>query len=148
MSWFALLATSLLAASPDPIPLGFETLASFRYEIPDGAAVPAKPQEIPKAIRDFDGQHAAVTGFMIPVDLAEGRTRRFVLARSQASCCYGVVPMLNEYVLVTMTNEGARPIMDVPVTVVGKLKVGETYEDGLLVGLYQMDGQDVVEAKP
>lgn len=138
---------TVASAGRDVLVLGFDVLASFPYEMPElpapGAAKNevAGKQPIPAAVRAFSGRLAAVTGFMLPLALKDGRAKQFVLVRNQASCCYGVTPNLNEYVLVTMTGEGIRPEMDVPVTVVGRLKVGETYEDGLLVGIYQLDGE-------
>lgn len=127
-----------------PVTLGFETLASFPYALPElaasGAETTAPKPEIPKAIRNFDGRTVAVTGYMMPLQLEEGLARQFVLVRNLASCCYGVAPNLNEYVLVTM-GKGVRPVMDVPITVIGTLKVGETYEDGFLVGIYQLAGE-------
>lgn len=131
------------APSVEPVALGFEVLASFPYALPDitGAAAEstAPKPEIPAAIRDFHGRVVAVTGYMMPLQLEEGLARQFVLVRNLASCCYGVAPNLNEYVLVTM-GKGVRPVMDAPITVFGTLKIGETYEDGFLVGIYQLDG--------
>jgi len=34
-----------------------------------------------------------------------------------------------------------RPVPDVPLTLYGRLRVGETFENGCLVGLYQLDGE-------
>lgn len=138
---------TMVSAGRDVLVLGFDVLASFPYEMPElpapGAAkneaAPKRP--IPAAVQAFSGRLAAVTGFMLPLALKDGRAKQFVLVRNQASCCYGVTPNLNEYVLVTMTGDGVRPEMDVPITVVGRIKVGETYEDGLLVGIYQLDGE-------
>jgi hypothetical protein len=131
------------AVPAEPVPLGFETLASFPYALPDISApaeAAAPKPEIPAAVRAFDGRLVALSGYMMPLQLEEGRARQFVLVRNLASCCYGVTPNLNEYVLVTM-RQGVRPVMDVPITVAGTLKVGETYEDGYLVGIYQLDGE-------
>jgi hypothetical protein len=137
------LAAGKTVSSPEPAALGFEVLASFPYALPDitgsSADSTAPKPEIPAAIRDFHGRMVAVTGYMMPLQLEEGLARQFVLVRNLASCCYGMMPNLNEYVLVTM-GKGVRPVMDVPITVIGTLKVGETYEDGFLVGIYQLDG--------
>jgi hypothetical protein len=139
-------AKAVVSDGRDVLVLGFDVLASFPYEMPplpvpgSGSEPVAKPERIPVAVRAFSGRRAAVTGFMLPLELKEGRAKQFVLVRNQASCCYGLAPNLNEYVLVTMAGAGVRPEMDVPVTVVGTLKVGETYENGLLVGIYQLDG--------
>jgi len=140
--------------------LGFEVLGGFSYELPTLPATPAdaastsnaaaavpKKNQIPTDIKALDGRRVTVTGYMIPIGLEDGRTRQFVLVRNLMSCCYGVPPNLNEFVLVTMTNEGVRPVMDVPVSLVGKLKVGETYEDNFLVGIYQLDGEKLLPSK-
>lgn len=142
---------TFVSAGREALVLGFDLLASFPYEVPGpadasgAAASPAPKSPIPANVQAFNGRWAAVTGFMLPLELKEGRAKQFVLVRNQASCCYGLAPNLNEYVLVTMTGAGVRPEMDVPVTVVGTLKVGETYEGGLLVGIYQLDGEQLTE---
>ena len=137
--------------------LGFEVLAAFPYELPDApteaptpakSAIPApRKSQIPPNVQAFDGRRVTVTGYMIPLALDDGRAKQFVLVRNLMSCCYGVPPNLNEFVLVTMTTEGVRPVMDAPVTLVGKLKVGETYEDNYLVGIYQLDGEKLLPVK-
>lgn len=136
--------------------LTFEQLASFEYPLPEPPAAdapkdaaPTKPAKdlIPAPVHALSGKRATVTGFMIPIGIDGGRAKQFVIVRSQMSCCYGVAPALNEFVLVTMSNDGIRPVMDAPVTVVGTLKVGETYEDGYLVGIYQMDGEKLLPPK-
>jgi hypothetical protein len=40
---------------------------------------------------------------------------------------------------------GVKPLMDEPVTLMGTLKVGETRENGYLVGIYAMDGDKMAE---
>jgi hypothetical protein len=39
-----------------------------------------------------------------------------------------------------MNEKGVKPVMDQPVTMFGKLKVGEMRENGYLVGIYEMAG--------
>jgi hypothetical protein len=139
-----------LFAADAPLVLGFDVLASFPYQLPEASAAGAKEtvraNQIPASVQAFSGKRAIVSGYMMPLQLEEGKARQFVLVRNQASCCYGVAPNLNEYVLVTMAA-GVRPVMDVPIAVVGTLKVGETFEDGLLVGIYQLEGEKVEEPK-
>lgn len=55
-------------------------------------------------------------------------------------CCYGAVPRINDWVSVKMKKGGVKSIMDQPVTIYGKLHVGEMLENGYLVGIYEMDG--------
>jgi len=142
-------AATLVSEGRTVLVLGFDVLASFPYALPDisaaGTESPAAPaQKIPDEIRAFSGRLVAVSGYMMPLQLENGRARQFVLVRNLASCCYGVAPNLNEYLLVTMKGEGVRPMMDVPITVAGTLKVGETFEEGLLVGIYQLDGEKLM----
>ena len=101
----------------------------------------------PAAIKAFSGKRVSISGYMLPLQLEDGKARQFVLVRNQASCCFGVAPSLNEYVLVTMTKGGVRPVMDTPISAVGTIKVGETYEEGLLVGIYQLDGEMLDERR-
>ena len=78
---------------------------------------------------------------------AEGRARfgdRNAHHEDQSMCCYGTVPKINEWVSVRMAEEGVKPVMDEPVTIHGTLKVGEfILENGYLVGIYEMDGQQM-----
>jgi hypothetical protein len=50
-------------------------------------------------------------------------------------------PKINEWVSVKMTEKGVKPIMDQPVTLMGKLHIGEMRENGYLIGIYRMDGE-------
>jgi hypothetical protein len=134
-----------MVAGREALVLGFEVLASFPSDLPE-AATPAV--QIPADIQRLSGRRAVITGFMVPLQLEEGRARRFVLVRNQSSCCYGVAPALNEYVLVTMAGAGPRPVMDTPVRVTGVIQVGATYEEGMLVGVYQFAGESVDAATP
>jgi hypothetical protein len=63
--------------------------------------------------------------------------------RDQSTCCYGVVPKMNQWVGVHMPM-GVRTIMDRVVTVYGTLKVGEVRENAYLVAIYEMDGERLV----
>lgn len=128
--------------------LGFDQLAAFPYVVeaaPPGATKPVSPRDqIPAWLHACNGQRVTITGFLIPITIDNFRTRQFVIVRSPATCCYGIAPNINEFVLVTMKNEGVTPTMDVPVTIVGTLKVGEAYENGYLVGIYQVDGEKLI----
>jgi hypothetical protein len=139
--------TTTIVAGREALVLGFDVLASFPYDLPE-TGTSSVPARIPEAIHRLNGRRSVITGFMVPLQLEEGRARRFVLVRNQSSCCYGVAPALNEYVLVTMDGVGTRPVMDTPVRVTGKLRVGETYEEGMLVGLYQFQGESVDTTTP
>jgi hypothetical protein len=112
------------------------TLAHFPYETPDIEEL-GKPHtksvskkekfSIPDFVRRLDGTPVAVVGFMIPLALndAGDKTTSFILARSQATCCYGITPRMNEWMYVEMEKgKSAEATMDIPITVFGTLSVG------------------------
>lgn len=133
--------------------VGFDRLASFNFTPPDysptGAAPApaAKPDQIPAAIKALDEQKVAVAGFMLPVKMEEGLVKEFLLVRDPMACCYGMMPKVNEWVVVRMTGKGVQPLMDVPLTFYGKLRVGEMFENGYLTGIYLLEGEKMGQAK-
>ena len=133
--------------------VGFDRLASFTFTPPD--ADPAKPNDpppsganqIPEKVKALDLQKVAVTGFMLPVKMEGSLVKEFLLVKDPMMCCYGVMPKLNEWIVVKMTGGGVKPLMDIPITFEGKLHVGEMYENGYLTGLYLLDGDRQADTK-
>jgi len=128
----------------------FDQLAGFTYEMPDlplpaGAGAETLAGRIPHETRALDGQQVAVKGFMLPMKLEHGRATELLLMRDQSMCCFGVVPMINEWLNVKMAK-GVKPIMDQPVTIAGTLRVGEVVENGYLVYIYALDGETLTTA--
>jgi hypothetical protein len=135
-------------AADEPLMVSFDQLASFQYRMPErpmeGAAdLAAGDEQIPPSIRSLDGRLVGVKGFMLPTRLEGGMTTEFLLMRDQSMCCFGVIPQINEWVEVIMEGRGVRPLMDQPVTVFGRMRVGAAYEGGVLVGIYRMEGEDL-----
>lgn len=135
--------------------VGFEKLAGYEYTIVDSASG-ATPEEIEEAkkrdqipawIRIYQDQRVALTGYMMPLQLVNGLAKKFIMMRDITTCCYGNVPNMNEYVVVSMPGEGVKIISDVPVVFVGILRIAETYENGYIVSLYQMDGEKLLGPK-
>jgi len=132
--------------------VGFDQLASFQFD-PPGYDASGNPQpktgedQIPERIRKLNDQAVAVTGFMLPVRMEEGLVKEFLLVKDPMMCCYGMMPRINEWVVVKMTGKGVKPLMDVPITFGGKLKVGEQFENGYLTGIYVLEGDKQLEAK-
>lgn len=150
----ALLALALIAAAPpvrageETITVGFEKLASFEFVAPpDEAGAPEAEKQIPEPVRALDAKKVAVTGFMLPVKMHEGLVTEFLLVKDPMMCCYGVMPKVNEWVVVKMNGKGVPPLMDVPITFEGTLKVGQLYEGGYLTGLYLLQGDRRIENK-
>lgn len=132
----------------EAVMVSFEQLASFEYTMPepqvDGPLdEPVEGGHIPEPIQALNGRLVGLQGFMLPTRLEGGLTTEFLLMRDQSMCCFGVIPQINEWVAVIMQGRGVRPLMDQAVTVFGRLHVGESYENGVLVGIYRMDGEDL-----
>jgi hypothetical protein len=127
--------------------VGFDVLATFKYEVPEDAPAsktnaPATDPDtqIPANVKAFSGKKVAVKGFMLPLKVEGGLVTELLLMRDQSMCCFGTVPKINEWIAVKMTTSGIKPVMDQAVTLYGTLKVGAMRENGYLVGIYQMDG--------
>jgi len=135
-------------AAPAVLTVGFDKLASFEFTAPESeAAAPAAEKQIPDRVREFNDKKVAVTGFMLPVKMDGGLVTEFLLVKDPMMCCYGVMPRVNEWVVVKMVGKGVPPLMDVPITFEGQLQVGQIYEGGYLTGLYLLKGEKRVEQK-
>jgi hypothetical protein len=130
--------------------VGFDQLASYAFEVTDdlleakgdpGELTEKTNRQIPETIRKLDQQSVAVKGYMLPLKVEQGAVTEFLLMRDQSMCCFGTVPKINEWVSVKTIGKGVKPVMDEPVTIFGRLHVGEMRENGYLVGIYRMDGE-------
>ena len=97
--------------------------------------------EIPQRIKTLDNQKVAVRGFMLPLKQENGLATDFILLRNRMMCCYGMMPKVNEWIHVRMGGNGVRCIMDIPVTISGKLHVEEYRENRTMLGIYRLDGE-------
>jgi hypothetical protein len=130
----------------------FDTLGGYYYEIPNLEAPPKadpkvvqKPKEqIPAPIKNLTGRKIAVQGFMVPIKIEKGATKSFLLVKDQSLCCYGRMPRMNEWISVKMSEgKAAKFIGDQPVTVFGKIDVGEEIDKGEVLSIYRMEADDV-----
>jgi hypothetical protein len=148
-----------LKALPEPpLPpgyerIGFDALAGFPFEpTPEmadaskdlAAASAATLAKIPRSIQALDKHSVAIRGFLLPLKMNNGLAVEFLLMRSQNMCCFGTVPKVNEWIMVSIPGEGTKPTMDQPITVLGKIHVGDIRENGYLVGMYRMDAAKVI----
>ena len=101
--------------------------------------------EIPDEVKQIDGKKVAITGFMLPIDVDKGKVKRFLLLKSTMSCCFGIAPRINEVIYVESSKkQKIRAVMDMPITVFGKLSVGQEFrKDLMLVGVYQLELDEV-----
>ena len=135
--------------------LGFDKLASYKFVPPafdpgaDPKAVPPTGNEqIPAQVMGWSGKKAIVTGFMLPVKMDGGLVTEFLLVKDPMLCCYGVMPNMNEWVVVRMVKGGVKPLMDVPLSFEGELKVGAMYENGYMTGVYLLNGEKMLTPAP
>ena len=153
------LASPAMADAPEPqveagyLVLGFDQLASYTFTPPpfNPDADPKTPpqggeEQIPAKVKAWNGKKAIVTGFMLPVKMDSGLVTEFLLVKDAAMCCYGTVPNMNEWVVVKMAK-GVRPLMDVPISFHGQLKVGAMFENGYMTGIYELAGEKMGEVK-
>ena len=151
-----------LAALPEPdLPtgyqsVGFDTLSAFPFvvtaDMADGsnnlaAASAATRAKIPSAVLALDSRRVAIRGFLLPLKMNEGLAFEFLLMRNQNMCCFGSVPKINEWISVETRDAGVKPLMDQPITVLGKLRVGDLRENGYLVGIYNLEAERVYEPR-
>jgi hypothetical protein len=161
--WFVLFAAHVSRSAVEPlssfqvvdgfVKADFDQLAGFKVVPPPfdanakpGAEGPSLGKQIPDAIRALDGRKAIITGFMLPIKMDGGKVTELLLMRSQMMCCYGVVPQINEWILVRMPK-GTLQLMDVPVSFNGVLHVKELYENGFLTAIYALDGEKMLPVK-
>lgn len=129
--------------------LGFDKLSSFVYTLvdagtgatPEQIAEHMKKDQVPAWLREYDNQRVRFTGYMMPLEMQKGRAKKFVMMRDVNTCCYGAVPSMNDYVVVTMAGEGVEAVQDVPVDLVGVFHIDHRYEEGYVVSLFTMDGE-------
>lgn len=164
------LAAVLPAASPTPVDptaskvvidgtemlaLGFDKLSSFPYKItdvgtgasPEEIAAAMKKDQVPNWLHAYDNLKVALTGYMMPLQIENGRSKKFVMMRDINTCCYGAVPNMNDYVVVTMKGDGIEVVQDIPVQLIGTFHVDQKYEGGYVVSLFVMDGEKFLGPK-
>lgn len=131
----------------------FSALAGFPFDLTEvvasGAGDPAAAKaatlaQIPGEIQKLDGTRVFIRGFLVPLKMDDGKTVEFLLMRDQTLCCFGAIPRPHQWITVKVAK-GPKPVMDLPVTVYGKLSVGDHREGGFLTGIYAMEADRVVE---
>jgi hypothetical protein len=138
-----LLAAVVLGAAEPAKPddyenVGFDRLAAFEYTPPETETV--VKDQIPAKIKALHERKVAVTGFMLPTKMDKGLVKEFLLVKDAMMCCYGAMPKVNEWIVVKMNGAGVKPLMDLPITFEGRLRVGEMFENGYLTGVYLLEG--------
>lgn len=127
--------------------LTFETLTSFDIREPDWEKLedPAYiatlnlDEDIPSQIKALNGEKIEIEGFMLPLEGEDDNLQSFVLLENQLACCFGAIPLLNEWVYVTVPEKKkVSSYQDELVMIYGTLRVGAEFEDGMLNGIYHL----------
>ncbi len=132
--------------------IAYSQLAGFKFHPPPQPIAPEKPppdvlKQVPPSIRKLDGRKVVLTGYMLPLRLENGLATEFFFLSSPSACCYGIIPEMNEWMLVRMRGEGLPPIQDVPMFLAGRLHVRARWDDGYLVGIYDLEGEGLLKPR-
>lgn len=133
-------------AAGGPQPIDFEKLAGYTYKTPWGKVTKDMlKKQIPDDILAYSGKNIRVTGYMLPMDIADnGDVRAFFLMKDMASCCFGGTPRMNEWILVNVKKGvTVRYIAYQAINVDGPIEVGEKIENGRLSSLYRLTADAV-----
>lgn len=139
----------IVVSGAEAYEIGFEMLSAFPYTIVDtgtGASseemkLATARDQVPQWLRVYQKKRIVLTGYMLPIQIENGLAKRFFVMRDVTTCCYGKTPNMNDYVVVTMKGNGVTIVQDIPIVVVGILNIGEKYEYGYLVSLFEMEGE-------
>jgi len=140
------------SASASGRQIGFDALGGFELELPEivedeqGLFVHANTpimDKVPPGVRELDGERVSVSGFMQPITLRKGKVTEFLLLRDRDTCCFGGTPQVNHWIGVNLTNAPVAAKLGRPITVSGVLTVREIRAEGVIVGLYTMQADDV-----
>jgi hypothetical protein len=138
--------------------VGFDKLSGYPIEISDEllgpvtnnlAEISARTDAlIPASVKAYSKKPVSLRGFMLPlkVESGSGLVTELLIMRDQSMCCYGTVPKIHEWVSVKMTGKGVKPVMDQPITLQGRLHIGEMRENGYLTGIYRLEGERMTDS--
>ena len=118
-----------------PLRLTFKKLGSWQF-IEGKTPIPAE-------VRALDGKRVEISGFMWSNSRIQQLTE-FILVQSLWSCCFGQVPDMNHFLEVKLPPGRWAEYYPHPVTLTGKLSVGELWEGGHLRSLYRLEAEEVV----
>ena len=95
---------------------------------------------IPLQIKTLNGAKIEIEGFMLSLEGEVDDLRTFMLLKDQMACCFGAIPLLNEWVYVKVPkNKRISSYQDELVTLYGTLRVGARFEDDMLTGIYHLE---------
>ena len=126
----------------------FSLLSGFVYS-PEGfqpsilGKAGANRPRIPDEVMQLNGQDVKIDGFMLPLDYDGVGVGAFILNANQDRCGFGAPTVINELIVVTMTQHRRTVLTHMPIRVFGRFAVGEERRDGRLASLYRMDAEAI-----
>ncbi len=91
-----------------------------------------------ETVRAANGAQVRIVGYMLPLAVEQGRTRQFLVMRNQNACCFGQMPAANEYLVAETAAPGLPVRMDIPVSLVGRLRVAPVVSGGAVVQFFNL----------
>ena len=120
--------------------MSIKELGNFDYDSEHGGNIPAD-------VKQLNGSHIRLKGFMIPMDQAQNITQ-FALVPSLFACCYGQPPQIQHTIVVNCPKGKAVSYSPDEIVVDGELKVEEKKDDGYIVSIFEMTASSVKVAPP
>ena len=136
--------------------VNFGALGNFEYEVPYPEDIRKADDpmdvigdQVPSEVKALNGEKIVAIGYMMPIDVdRKGRIKSFALVEDLASCCYGIPPAMNQWIMVEMKEgEFAGYYNDIPTAVFGQIEIGEEIEDGYIMSLYRMTATEVMDVR-
>lgn len=128
--------------SLDFFKLGFEPV---KDPVDAKTGQPHYNDQIPAAIKAYDGRKVRIRGYMMPIKMEGNEVREFLIMANQMSCCYGAPPRFWEFIAARMKTAAAPNVMDQTLTFEGTLRVGDVYENGYWTQFYTLECTAVIE---
>ena len=130
--------------------LTFEDLAWPEYQPPELRDLDEETIELsdfPEHLQELHGAQARMDGYMVPVDFEDKKVTSFILSRYLPGCCFGVMPLLDEWVEIEVVIEGGVDYFPYQIVrVSGEFEVGELLDDyGYVRSIFRMKAEKVEE---
>ena len=139
----ALAGPPAIAVPADGAEVDFERLAFDDYDPPAlrQASAAMEAAAFPEAARVLDQRRVTLVGFTQAMRVADGSAERVMISRYPPGCCFGTVPVFDEWVLVELNPPVDLVELPTIVRATGTLEVGERMGQGNAVEcLYRMTG--------
>lgn len=120
----------------------FSELGAFHYRPILPPAVKAAQREegepIPPSIRALDGRKVRIDGFMLPTTYDDTGVSEFILNANYDMCAYGAPTVINQQVMVRMSDGHRARYTHLPIRVFGTFHVGEEFSGDRVASIYRM----------